>query len=151
MFDISFAEMLVVGMVALVVLGPERLPRVARTLGHLFGRAQRYVNDVKNDIQHEIELEELQKLKSSVEDAARSVEEAAQTEIRQFQKDMVATETKIESAATDSTQTTPAAGADIQSTDAVQHSSAASVNANSSPEYSEPDPQAVGTKLAARN
>ena len=67
MFDISFAEILVVGMVALVVLGPERLPRVARTLGHLFGRAQRYVNDVKNDIQHEIELEELKKLKSSVE------------------------------------------------------------------------------------
>jgi len=147
MFDISFAEMLVVGMVALVVLGPERLPRVARTLGHLFGRAQRYVNDVKNDIQHEIELEELKKLKSSVEDAARSVEEAAQTEIRQFQKDMAATETKIESATTDSTQTTPTAGADIRSMDAFQNSSVATVNASSAPEHSEPDPQAAGPKL----
>jgi sec-independent protein translocase protein TatB len=151
MFDISFAEMLVVGMVALVVLGPERLPRVARTLGHLFGRAQRYMNDVKNDIQHEIELEELKKLKSSVEDAARSVEEAAQTEIRQFQNDMAATETKIESATTHSSQISPTSGADIQSTDAFQHSSVAPVTASGSPEHSEPDPQATGTKLPARN
>lgn len=92
MFDISFAEMLVIGVVALVVLGPERLPRVAHTLGHLFGRAQRYVNDVKNDIQREIELEELKKLRASMEETARSIEEAAQTEIRQFEKDMAITD-----------------------------------------------------------
>ena len=64
MFDISFSEILVIATVALIVLGPERLPKVARTLGHLFGRAQRYVNEVKNDIQREMELEELKKMEN---------------------------------------------------------------------------------------
>ncbi len=98
MFDISFTEILVIAVVALVVLGPERLPQVARTLGHLFGRAQRYVNDVKNDIQHEMELEELKKLKTSVQEAARSIENTVRTEINQFQD--IAAETKS-AAATD--------------------------------------------------
>lgn len=92
MFDISFTEILVIAVVALIVLGPERLPQVARTLGHLFGRAQRYVNDVKNDIQHEVELEELKKLKTSVQEAARSIENTVRTEINQFQD--IAAETK---------------------------------------------------------
>jgi len=74
MFDVSFTELLVIGVVALVVIGPERLPKVARTMGHLIGRAQRYVNDVKNDIQREIELEELRKFKTDVEDAAHGVQ-----------------------------------------------------------------------------
>ncbi len=85
MFDISFTEILVIAVVALVVLGPERLPKVARTLGHLLGRAQRYVNDVKNDIQQEMELEELKKLKTSVHEAARSIENSVRTEINQFE------------------------------------------------------------------
>ena len=85
MFDISFTEILVIAVVALVVLGPERLPQVARTLGHLLGRAQRYVNDVKNDIQQEMELEELNKLKTSVQEAARSIENTVRAEITQFQ------------------------------------------------------------------
>ena len=93
MFDISFTEILVIGVVALVVLGPERLPGVARTLGHLFGRAQRYVNDVKNDIQREMELEELKKFKTSVEETARSVETAVRDEIRQFQEAVDSKET----------------------------------------------------------
>ncbi|SFN22866.1 sec-independent protein translocase protein TatB [Nitrosospira briensis] len=88
MFDISFTEILVIAAVALVVIGPERLPKVARTLGHLFGRAQRYVNDVKNDIQREMELEELKKWKTSVEGAARSIENTVRTEINQFQEAM---------------------------------------------------------------
>ena len=50
MFDIGFSELMLIGIVALIVIGPERLPKVARTLGHLLGRAQRYVNDVKSDI-----------------------------------------------------------------------------------------------------
>ena len=74
MFDIGFSEMLVVAVVALIVIGPERLPKVARTLGHLFGRMQRYVNDVKSDISREMELEELRKLQATVEDAARAIE-----------------------------------------------------------------------------
>ena len=94
MFDISFTEILVIAVVALVVIGPERLPKVARTLGHLFGRAQRYVNDVKNDIQREMELEELKKWKTSVEGTARSIENTVRTEINQFQDVMAETETK---------------------------------------------------------
>lgn len=78
MFDIGFTELLIVGVVALLVIGPERLPKVARTAGHLFGRFQRYVSSVKSDISREMELEELQKagqaFKESVEQAAHGVE-----------------------------------------------------------------------------
>jgi Tat protein translocase TatB subunit len=68
-FDVGFSELMVIAVVALIVIGPERLPRVARTMGHLFGRLQRYVNDVKADINREIELEELRKFKTTFEDA----------------------------------------------------------------------------------
>lgn len=78
MFDISFTELLVIGVIALVVIGPERLPKVARTIGHLVGRAQRYVGDVKSDIQREIELDELRKLKDQMQDAAKSVQSSIQ-------------------------------------------------------------------------
>lgn len=78
MFDISFTELLVIGVVALIVIGPERLPKVARTIGHLVGRAQRYVGDVKSDIQREIELDELRKLKEQMQDAAQSVKSSIQ-------------------------------------------------------------------------
>jgi sec-independent protein translocase protein TatB len=81
MFDIGFTELLVILVVALIVIGPERLPGVARTLGHLFGRMQRYVNDVKADISREMELDELRKLQSNVEDAARSIESSVSKEI----------------------------------------------------------------------
>ena len=81
MFDIGFSELLVIAIVALIVIGPERLPKVARTLGHLFGRMQRYVNDVKADITREMELEELRKLQSSVEDAARSIQSSVDKEV----------------------------------------------------------------------
>jgi sec-independent protein translocase protein TatB len=83
MFDIGFSELLVIGVVALIVIGPERLPRVARTLGHLFGRMQRYVNDVKADISREMELEELRKLQANVQDAARSFEDSFSKEVRE--------------------------------------------------------------------
>jgi sec-independent protein translocase protein TatB len=80
-FDIGFSEIMVIAIVALIVIGPERLPKVARTLGHLFGRMQRYVSDVKADISREMELDELRKLQSSMEDAARSVEQSVSKEI----------------------------------------------------------------------
>jgi len=74
MFDVSFTELLLIGVIALVVLGPERLPKVARTVGHLLGRAQRYVTDVKRDIQREIDLDEMNKLKKQMDDAAQSLQ-----------------------------------------------------------------------------
>jgi sec-independent protein translocase protein TatB len=90
MFDIGFSELLIIAVVALLVIGPERLPKAARTLGHLFGRMQRYVNDVKADISREMELEELKKLQASMQDAARSLEQSVSKEVRatetEFQK-----------------------------------------------------------------
>jgi sec-independent protein translocase protein TatB len=74
MFDLGFSEIIVISVVALVVVGPERLPKVARTVGHLLGRAQRYVADVKSDIQREMQLEELQKLQEQVKQQARELE-----------------------------------------------------------------------------
>ena len=95
MFDIGFSEIVVIAVVALIVIGPERLPKAARTLGHLFGRLQRYVNDVKADINREMELDELRKLQKEVQTAASdlksSVESAAQgvqTSVRDVERDL---------------------------------------------------------------
>jgi sec-independent protein translocase protein TatB len=88
MFDIGFSEMLVIAVVALIVIGPERLPKVARTLGHLFGRMQRYVNDVKADISREMELEELRKLQTTVEEAARALETGVGQELGSAQAEL---------------------------------------------------------------
>lgn len=78
MFDIGFTELLVIGVVALIVIGPERLPKVARTAGHLFGRMQRYVSDVKSDISREMEFDELrrtgQEFKESIESTVSDVQ-----------------------------------------------------------------------------
>jgi sec-independent protein translocase protein TatB len=79
MFDIGFSEIVVIGLVALVVIGPERLPKTARTLGLLFGRLQRYVNDVKADINREMELDELRRLQQEMQGAAREFEQSVQT------------------------------------------------------------------------
>ena len=81
MFDIGFSEMMVIGVVALIVIGPERLPRVARTVGHLIGRLQRYVADVKADINREVELEELRKMRDTVKDAASNIESSVNAEL----------------------------------------------------------------------
>jgi sec-independent protein translocase protein TatB len=88
MFDIGFSELLVIAVVALIVIGPERLPKVARTMGHLFGRMQRYVNDVKADISREMELEELKKMQSSVEDAARSFQSSVTEGVSDAEREM---------------------------------------------------------------
>ena len=74
MFDFSFGELAVIGTVALVVLGPERLPKVARTVGEWVGKAQRYVSQVKSDINREMELAELKKLQEEARQAAQSVQ-----------------------------------------------------------------------------
>lgn len=100
MFDVGFSEILVIAVVALIVIGPERLPKVARTLGHLFGRMQRYVNDVKADISREMELDELRKLQSSMQDAARSIEQTVNKEIN-------TTESQLNSIATAATEVAP--------------------------------------------
>jgi sec-independent protein translocase protein TatB len=90
MIDFGFDKIALIGAVALIVIGPERLPRVARTVGHLLGKAQRYVADVKAEVNRSIELEELKKMKSSFEDAARNVEQtvsSVNSEIQQTASD----------------------------------------------------------------
>ncbi|WP_411288124.1 Sec-independent protein translocase protein TatB [Phenylobacterium sp.] len=79
MLDIGISEIAVILVVALVVIGPERLPRVARTIGTLMGRAQRYVSDVKAEVNREMELEELRKLQTQMQDAARGFKEQVST------------------------------------------------------------------------
>jgi len=95
MFDIGFSEIVVIAVVALIVIGPERLPKTARTLGHLFGRLQRYVNDVKADINREIELDELRKLQQQVQTAARDFETSVSTAAREVETGVRAVESDL--------------------------------------------------------
>jgi sec-independent protein translocase protein TatB len=95
MFDIGFSEMVIIAVLALIVVGPERLPRVARTIGHLVGRLQRYVSDVKADINREMELEELRKMRDSVQQAATSIETAVQGEISNAEGELAKTESEL--------------------------------------------------------
>jgi sec-independent protein translocase protein TatB len=88
MFDIGFSEMVIIAVLALVVIGPERLPRVARTVGHLLGRLQRYVSDVKADISREMELEELRKMKDSVQQTASDIENSVQSELGKTESEL---------------------------------------------------------------
>jgi sec-independent protein translocase protein TatB len=88
MFDIGFTEIVVIAVVALVVIGPERLPKAARTMGHLFGRLQRYVNDVKSDINREMELDELRKLQKQVQTAASDLKSSVESAGRDIETDV---------------------------------------------------------------
>ncbi|HQQ70293.1 MAG TPA: Sec-independent protein translocase protein TatB [Alicycliphilus sp.] len=88
MIDIGLSKMALIGAVALIVIGPEKLPRVARTVGTLLGKAQRYVADVKAEVNRSMELDELRKMKDTVESAARDVEQSIQTSASDLQKDM---------------------------------------------------------------
>jgi sec-independent protein translocase protein TatB len=83
LIDFGFDKIALIGAVALIVIGPEKLPRVARTVGHLVGKAQRYVADVKAEVNRSIELEELQKMKSQFETAARDVETSVRAEVQE--------------------------------------------------------------------
>jgi len=74
--------------VALVVIGPEKLPRMARTVGHLAGRLQRYVTDVKADINREMELEDLRKMRDSMQEAASNFESTVQTEVHKTETEL---------------------------------------------------------------
>jgi len=98
-FDIGFSELMVIGLVALIVIGPERLPRVARTIGHLAGRLQRYVADVKADINREVDLEELHRMRDSVQQAASGIENSVQAELNKTENDLNAAASEATGAA----------------------------------------------------
>ncbi|MCL2310576.1 MAG: Sec-independent protein translocase protein TatB [Proteobacteria bacterium] len=86
MFDISFSEIAVIAVVAMIVIGPERLPKTVRTIGLLMGRAQRYVSEVKADIQREMELEELQKARKSLQDIGKDIEQSVKSAVQETEK-----------------------------------------------------------------
>ncbi len=87
MLDLGLSKMALIGAVALIVIGPEKLPRVARMVGTMLGKAQRYVADVKAEVNRSMDLEELKKMKDSVETAARDVEQSVQSTASDFEKD----------------------------------------------------------------
>jgi sec-independent protein translocase protein TatB len=88
MLDLGIEKMMVIGAVALIVIGPEKLPRVARTVGALIGKAQRYVADVKAEVNRSIELDELKKMKQEVESAARDVESSIHSGVNEVQREL---------------------------------------------------------------
>lgn len=92
MFDVGFSELMVIGVVALLVLGPERLPKVAKTAGHLVGRMQRYVAEVKADINREVEASELKELKNTLTDAATSMQDSMNAHASEISREMKKTE-----------------------------------------------------------
>jgi sec-independent protein translocase protein TatB len=81
MFDVAFSELLIIAVVALLVIGPERLPKVARTLGALTGRMQRYVAQVKEEVNREVRFQELQQLQQEIESAALKTQSSIQTQM----------------------------------------------------------------------
>lgn len=85
MFDVGLSELMLIAVVALVVIGPERLPKVARTAGHILGRLQRYVSDVKADINREIQLDELKTLQKQMTDQVNSISASVTHEMREVE------------------------------------------------------------------
>jgi sec-independent protein translocase protein TatB len=95
MFDIGFSELMIIGIVALVVLGPERLPKVAKQAGEWMGKLQRYVADVKSDINRQMEVAELRKMQEEVKDAARSIESSVQSSLNETKKELDSIQTSF--------------------------------------------------------
>lgn len=81
MFDISFFEIIIIAIVALIVIGPERLPQVARTLGHLMGRCRQLVYSIKTDVHNELRMEELKNMHNTMQETVHSIESAVREEI----------------------------------------------------------------------
>ena len=96
MFDFGFTELMFIALVALIVVGPKRLPKVARTAGHLLGRLQRYVSDVKSDISREMQIEDLKKLQQQVEQQARDLEKTVRNEVGKVEGDLKKSTAEIE-------------------------------------------------------
>lgn len=111
MFNFGISELMVIAVVGLIVIGPERLPRVARTLGHLVGRMQRYVNDIKADINREVELEELRKLQSSMKEAADEIEHSVAKQVNYVEDEVKQAEAETRKSVEDAVK--PAAGIDL--------------------------------------
>ncbi len=118
MFELSFGKMMIIAVVALIVLGPEKLPKVARTLGHLLGRARSYANQVKQDIDREMQMDELRKLQQQAQDAARSFETAVNDAGRSVEQEAA----KVQSSVNTSLTQAEADAMEVKATQAVENS-----------------------------
>ncbi|MBU1397135.1 MAG: Sec-independent protein translocase protein TatB [Gammaproteobacteria bacterium] len=123
MFDFGFTELIAIGVVALIVIGPERLPKVARTAGHLYGRMQRYVSSVKSDISQEIQLDEMRRVgqdfKASVESAVSGIEQQA-TAVDDYLRDEADSVTNVVSAMAETESERPVTEPAMKLTEAEQ-------------------------------
>ena len=113
MIDLGISKLALIGAVALVVIGPEKLPRVARTVGTLLGKAQRYVADVKAEVNRSMELEELKKMKESVETAARDVESSVTETTQEFEKSWSEATAGLDGGGTDYSDALGSIGSDL--------------------------------------
>ncbi len=111
MFDVGISEIMVIAVVALVVLGPEKLPKTARTLGHLFGRLQRYVGEVKADINRELAMEDLKKLQAEVNSAASDFHASMTATAKEVEDNVRAVETSLNASAAGHAAPVPDQGA----------------------------------------
>ena len=100
MFDFGFTELMLVAVVALIVVGPQRLPKVARTAGHMLGRLQRYVSDVKSDISREMQLEDLKKLQQDVQEQARDLETSVRKQMNSVESEVSRTGSELDAGLT---------------------------------------------------
>jgi sec-independent protein translocase protein TatB len=82
MIDLGLSKLAIIGVVALIVIGPEKLPKVARMAGTLYGRAQRYLHEVKSEVSREIELDELRNLKKEVEETAQTIRSDVESAVK---------------------------------------------------------------------
>ncbi|MCL2657562.1 MAG: Sec-independent protein translocase protein TatB [Betaproteobacteria bacterium] len=113
MFGVDFNELMVIGVVALIVVGPEKLPRVARTAGHLLGRLQRHVAEVKADINREIQLEEMKRLQSEMLESARELEQSFQAQARELEQSIKPVADEVQSAASELKTAVEASAAEV--------------------------------------
>lgn len=137
MFDFGFSELVVIGVVMLIVVGPERLPKVARTAGHLLGRLQRYVSDVKSDIQREMQLDELKKLQEQVKQQAQALETSVRSQAADVEGELgrAAGELRaMESAVTESSSGVSAAIGAASGLSAAESGSAGAAGASGNPQ-----------------
>ena len=90
MIDLGLSKLAIIGVVALIVIGPEKLPKVARMAGTLYGRAQRYLHEVKTEVSREIELDELRNLQKEVQESAQSIKDSVEQSISRHSDDVEA-------------------------------------------------------------
>jgi sec-independent protein translocase protein TatB len=134
MLDFGFDKIALIGAVALIVIGPEKLPRVARTVGALLGKAQRYVADVKAEVNRSIELEELQKMKKQFENAATDIQSTVQREVGEANQ------------AFESSWSSASAGLDTSSAGSSDAATASEPLAPPPPSYKRPNKKGCGKR-----